>query len=344
MDFALQVLGLMILAFACVIALFSLVLGIPGTFIVFAAGLLYAWLTGFSAVTYETLAWLLGLAVLAEGLEFLSGALGSAKERPSRRTMGWALAGSFIGGIVGTPILFGVGSLLGALAGAFAGAALAVASDGGHTRDAVRSGFAAMRGRFAGFLDKLAICVVLVVVLSAAAIKPRGEPSARQCCTPHVVTALVPPLLGSRDYVQLHARRKWVAVRVGQKARAYESRLSRRQDARRAQRDVHRRGQHRRRREEGRVDVLRRVHHRDSRSQGNGVVARGIAGRAAGIDEHLDGDDHRRRRCVGARDERAEAARVDDARDRVNVRRLCSAELRDRAVGQPRDGAARLRE
>jgi uncharacterized protein YqgC (DUF456 family) len=169
-ELAFQALGLIILGFACVLALALLVIGMPGTFLVFAAALIYAWLTDFSRVTWNTLAWLLGLAVTAEGLEFLSGAVGSQRERPSRRVAGWALAGSFIGGLVGTPILFGIGSLLGALAGAFTGAALAVTSQGGQAHDAVRSGLAAMRGRFAGFLVKLAIGVVMIVVLFAAAL------------------------------------------------------------------------------------------------------------------------------------------------------------------------------
>jgi hypothetical protein len=71
---------------------------------------------------------------------------------------------------MGAPIWFGIGARHGALAGAFAGAALAVVSLGGQTSDAVRSGLTAMRGRFAGFLVKLAISVVMVVVLFAAAL------------------------------------------------------------------------------------------------------------------------------------------------------------------------------
>jgi len=170
MDSAAHLIGVLLLAFACVLALASMLLGIPGTFIIFGAGMLYGWLTDFSTVTYARLAWLLGLAVLAEGLEFVSGAWGQGAEKPSRRTAGWALLGSFVGGIVGTPILFGIGSLLGALAGAFAGAALAVASEGGHASAAVSSGFAALRGRLAGFAVKLAVGVVMVIVLFAGVL------------------------------------------------------------------------------------------------------------------------------------------------------------------------------
>jgi hypothetical protein len=169
-DAALSLLALATLALACAIALASLVIGLPGTFLIVAAALGYGWLTGFVAVTWTTLAWLLGLAVIGELLELLSSAAGSSTERPSRRTAGWALGGGIVGGIAGTPFLFGIGSLLGALAGAFGGAALAVTSQGGDTRAALRSGLTAMRGRFLGFVAKLAIAVVMVVVLFAAAI------------------------------------------------------------------------------------------------------------------------------------------------------------------------------
>jgi uncharacterized protein YqgC (DUF456 family) len=159
-----------VLALTCALALASLVIGVPGTFVIFGAALLYAWATGFTTVTWSTLAWLIGLAVVGEGLELASSAVGSAKERPSRRTAGWALAGGLVGGIIGTPFLFGIGSLLGALAGAFTGAALSVMSQGGDVEAALRSGFAALRGRFLGFVVKLAIAVVMVVVLFTAAI------------------------------------------------------------------------------------------------------------------------------------------------------------------------------
>jgi hypothetical protein len=51
---------------------------------------------------------------------------------------------------------------------AFAGAALAVSSEGGSLASSVRTGLAAMRGRFLGFVAKAAIAVVMVVVVVAA--------------------------------------------------------------------------------------------------------------------------------------------------------------------------------
>jgi hypothetical protein len=166
----LHVLGLVLLLLACGAALFTLVLGMPGTLLIVGFALFYAWATDFTLITWSTIGWLGLLAVIAEVVEFLASGAGAAGARPSRRVTGGALAGAFVGGIVGTPFLLGVGALLGALAGAFAGAALAVRSEGGSTEHSIRTGLAAMRGRLLGFVVKAAIAVVMVVIVAAAVL------------------------------------------------------------------------------------------------------------------------------------------------------------------------------
>ncbi len=168
MDAVLHFLGVALLLLACLAALFTLVLGLPGTLLIVGFALVYAWATDFTVIQWSTLAWLGGLAVVAEGLEFLASGAGAAGARPSRRVTIGALAGAFAGGIVGTPFLFGVGALLGALVGAFGGAALAVRSEGGTIDDSVTTGFAAMRGRLLGFVVKSAIAVAMVAIVALA--------------------------------------------------------------------------------------------------------------------------------------------------------------------------------
>lgn len=170
METVLFVLGVVTLFVVCLGALVSLVFGLPGTFVIVGAAVVYAWASGFVAVTWVTIGWLAGLAVLGEGIEFLATSASAASARPSRRVFAGALLGSFAGGLIGVPFLFGVGALIGALAGAFAGAALAVASEGGGAGAAVATGFAAMRGRLLGFLLKAAVAVVMVLLLAAAIV------------------------------------------------------------------------------------------------------------------------------------------------------------------------------
>ena len=166
----LHVLGVALLLLACVAALFTLVLGIPGTLLIVGFALFYGWATDFTLIAWSTVGWLTLMAVVAEGLEFLASGAGAAGERPSRRVTFGALGGAFAGGLVGAPLLFGVGALLGALAGAFAGAALAVRSEGGTVDHSIRTGLAAMRGRLLGFVLKAAIGVGMVGVVAAAVI------------------------------------------------------------------------------------------------------------------------------------------------------------------------------
>lgn len=173
METLLYLLGLLLLALACAAGLLSLLFGLPGTFVILGAALVYAWATGFAAVTWVTLGWLAALAVVGEGLEFFAGAAGAAGaagQRPTRRATVGALLGGFAGGLLGAPFLFGVGALIGALLGAFIGAALAVASEGGGMGSALSVGLAAMRGRLLGFVLKSAIAVVMVVLLGVAVL------------------------------------------------------------------------------------------------------------------------------------------------------------------------------
>lgn len=170
MDAVLHVLGIALLLLACLAALFTLVLGLPGTLLIVGLALVYAWATDFALIQWSTIGWLALLAVIAEGLEFLASGAGAAGARPSRRVTIGALAGAFAGGIVGAPFLLGIGALLGALAGAFAGAALAVRSEGGTVGDSVATGLAAMRGRLLGFVVKSAIAAAMVLIIAIAVV------------------------------------------------------------------------------------------------------------------------------------------------------------------------------
>ncbi len=170
LDTALHITGIILLTIGCLFALATLVVGLPGTFIIVGLGLLYGWSTGFVAVDGATIVWLVALAAAAELLELGSTLLASGAEKPTRRVQIMAIVGGITGGIIGTPLLFGLGSLLGALAGAFAGAAAASGYEGRGTEAALRSGFAAFRGRLLGFIVKASIGVAMVALLIGTAI------------------------------------------------------------------------------------------------------------------------------------------------------------------------------
>lgn len=171
MDTVVHVLGLVALMVGCTLGLFSLLLGFPGTFFILLSAFVYAWATAYSTIHWSTLGWLLALALVGEGLELIAAAAtagGGAK--PSWRVVLSTLAGSIVGGIVGTPFLFGIGALIGALLGAFVGAASAVASEGAGLNAVISTGFAAMQGRLLGFVLKSSIAAVMVVVIGIAVL------------------------------------------------------------------------------------------------------------------------------------------------------------------------------
>ncbi len=147
------------------VGLVLVVLGWPGTFLIALAATVHALATGFDPIAAATLAWLFGMAVTGEAVEAVAAGLGAADKRPSRVVTGMTLVGAFVGAVVGTPFLFGVGSLLGGLAGAFAGAACAVWYEGGGLEASVSTGLAALRGRLLGFLVKSVLAVVMIAVV-----------------------------------------------------------------------------------------------------------------------------------------------------------------------------------
>lgn len=170
MDSLLHYGGIAILLLGCLLALVSLAIGLPGTVLILALALLYGFGTGFRDLGWSTIGWLAGLAIVGEGVELAASGFGAGGVRPSRRAAVWAIVGALAGGIFGTPILFGLGSLVGALVGAFAGAALAVGSEGASAREAITAGLAAMKGRLLGFVVKAAVAVAMIVVVAAAVL------------------------------------------------------------------------------------------------------------------------------------------------------------------------------
>ncbi len=98
----------------------SVLPGLPGVPLIFAAALVYAYVTGFEVVGALILI-LLGLfALLAFAADFVGTAYGARRFGASN----WGMTGGAIGGLVGTlagTLFFGIGALFGLLAGTIGG-------------------------------------------------------------------------------------------------------------------------------------------------------------------------------------------------------------------------------
>lgn len=99
-------------------------LGISGSWLALAVGLLLEWRFP-GMFSWWTLGVAAGLALLGEIVEFASGSIGAARAGGTKRAALGALFGGILGGVLATPILPIVGTILGAAAGAGLGAALA---------------------------------------------------------------------------------------------------------------------------------------------------------------------------------------------------------------------------
>lgn len=163
MEYALlvvaQVLGLMLIPF-----------GLPGTWVQVLALAGFAYWTRFATVGWGTVFVALGLAVVAEVLEFWLGGRYAQRYGGSRRA-GWgAILGGLAGAFVGLPVPV-IGSVIGAFAGAFVGAALLEMTARSEWRAAVRVGWGAFLGRLVAVAMKSGIGVAIAALALLSAIR-----------------------------------------------------------------------------------------------------------------------------------------------------------------------------
>jgi uncharacterized protein YqgC (DUF456 family) len=161
----LSALGTAVFFLFLLVSLFSLLLGIPGNWMILGASCLYGYLTGFQELTGRML-WVLALMTVAgEGVEYLMGIVGAKRFGSSNRGIVFSMVGGVVGAMVCAPLFFGFGAILGALGGAFLGAVLVeIATDGSDQwRKALRSGFGNFLGRIGGMITKLALGTGMIV-------------------------------------------------------------------------------------------------------------------------------------------------------------------------------------
>jgi uncharacterized protein len=128
---------------------------LPGTPLIFAGALVYAFATGFTPVGAGRLAILAALAILAYVLEHVAGALGARRYGGSR----WAVMGAILGALVG--LFFGP---LGLVVGPIVGAVALELSRSGHLERSVRSGFGTLVGMVAGVVANFVLALIMIAL------------------------------------------------------------------------------------------------------------------------------------------------------------------------------------
>lgn len=132
---------------------------IPGVPLAALGAVLAGWLTDFEKLGGTPLLVIVGLALLAQLLDFLGGLLGARYSGGSRAGMVGSVVGSLAGVIIAPPFGF--------LPGAFVGAVLFELLSRRSAEDAWRSGVGAFLGALGGTFVKLLILIAMLIITLA---------------------------------------------------------------------------------------------------------------------------------------------------------------------------------
>ncbi|MBW2599194.1 MAG: DUF456 domain-containing protein [Deltaproteobacteria bacterium] len=148
--------------------IFSIIFGLPGTFLILGDVIIYSWITGFEKIGFKIIIVLVFISLLAETVDFFPGIAGARRYGSSKTGVALSIIGGIIGAILMTPVLLGLGAIIGVFLGGFAGAFLGEYLEQRKLKPAIRAGYGSLIGRFAGTLVKGSLAIVMVVIAMSA--------------------------------------------------------------------------------------------------------------------------------------------------------------------------------
>jgi len=157
-----------LLAVIMLVSLFMIPLGLPGTWVMIAAGVGYSILVP-NSIGMFALIGTVALAVVAEVFEFTLAGKYARKYGGSKRASWGAVIGGTVGAFVGVPVPI-IGPILGAFAGAFIGALVFEYSRGSGAQASTKVATGALIGRVVASALKVAIGLMIAAWLVSAAV------------------------------------------------------------------------------------------------------------------------------------------------------------------------------
>lgn len=157
-------------SFVLILASLFVYLGLGGNFIILGLALVHALATGFDPIGWKLLAFLAGLALLGEGIEFIVGTFYAARKGATRSSLAVAFVGGLLGAAVGNSIFPVVGAVLGSFVGAFAGAVLGQYRHERRLDPSFKVGGHAFLGRLLAILIKHVIGLFMVFLVLKATL------------------------------------------------------------------------------------------------------------------------------------------------------------------------------
>ncbi len=143
------------------VALLLIPIGLPGIWLMVAAGVAFLWLAPVAPFGWWVIAGCAAIALVSEALDFVVAARYTKKYGGSSRAAWGALIGGVVGAMVG---------VIGALAGSFVGALLGEYSTGISRDGATRAAIGATIGRAIAMALKVAAGCIVAAWLVAAAL------------------------------------------------------------------------------------------------------------------------------------------------------------------------------
>ncbi|UCG39521.1 MAG: DUF456 family protein [bacterium] len=166
----LSFLGWVLFSILLLLAVPLQVLGLPGTWVLVADALFLRLFAGPQWLETSTLVALGAMALVGELME-LSAAVKGARSGPQIRGAAVAsILGALAGGLLGAPILFGLGAIPGMALGAWVAVFILALALGTGPGAASRAALGALTGRLKGTVYKMAVCVAMLAVIAASLV------------------------------------------------------------------------------------------------------------------------------------------------------------------------------
>lgn len=165
----LETAGLTLFILVLFSGIFSILFGFPGTILILLASIVYAVLTGFEKVGFVMILILGALSLVAEFLDFYLGIRGVSKFGATKGSIAASLVGAAIGALLLTPVLLGLGTLVGAFVGGAAGTFMVEFARQKDLKPAMRISYALLIGRIFGVFAK-GFCALVMIVMILSAI------------------------------------------------------------------------------------------------------------------------------------------------------------------------------
>lgn len=159
---------ILLLIIICLLSIFIIPLGLPGLWVILAAGIGYSILVKGSIGIFTLIA-ITVIAVIAEVLEFTLAGTYARKYGGSKRASWGAIIGGTVGAIIGVPIPV-IGPIIGGFLGAFAGALAFEYSKGSGAQASTRVAWGALIGKAVAAAMKVAAGFAMTAWLVIAAL------------------------------------------------------------------------------------------------------------------------------------------------------------------------------